>query len=302
MKQGSQEWLEVRRGKITSTDAPIIMGCSKFGDTPLMLWKRKSGLSPEKARNAAMQRGHDLEGEARDCFTRMTGIHVYPRVVFSDKYDFAMASFDGIDLDDTCFVEIKCPNKDDHAMAAQGMIPEAYQWQMYHQWACFPTAQAAYYFSYFNGEGILVMLDKDKDVIADLMEKEQEFYECLITGTPPALTEDDRVTVEADFEILNACNRYLEWDKVYKEAEEQRELAKKFLVDQGDEGHVEFCINGESILTMDRVMRKGSIDWGALCKDKGISVEEQESYRKPQIGYYSLSASKPAAQELRHTG
>jgi putative phage-type endonuclease len=61
-----EEWLEVRKGGIGSSEVATIVGLNPW-ETPYQLWRRKTGLDAPKAENAAMRNGHHLE----DAVSRM---------------------------------------------------------------------------------------------------------------------------------------------------------------------------------------------------------------------------------------
>ena len=145
MEQGSKEWLQVRRRHIGASDAPVIMGVSPF-KTVYELWMEKLGTGRTSV-NAAMQRGLDMEGQAREHFSMMTGIEVKPSASFSRSVEFMMASLDGISSDGLTIVEIKCAGQADHGLAVKGQVPEHYMPQLQHQMAVCEVKEL-YYFSY----------------------------------------------------------------------------------------------------------------------------------------------------------
>lgn len=198
--QGSSEWKALRKTKVTATDAAVIMGLNPW-KTPLQLYEEKLDLVPEKPRNAAMQRGIDLEEEARACFERMTGTVVFPRVLVRD---WQMASLDGIDFEDTCLVEIKVPAKKTHEMAKRNVIPAYYRCQVMYQ-IHLTNLDHGNYFSYrphpmiessdFEGlvkspfedweEGIIIPVERNEEFIKDMVQACWQFYECLVNKVPP---------------------------------------------------------------------------------------------------------------------
>lgn len=133
MEQGSIEWLNLRKTKITATDSCVIMGASHW-KTKIQLYHEKMSPENKNFTNAAMQRGIDLEPVARDLFFIKTGIQMHPQVVVSD---WAMASLDGICDMGMHILEIKCPGPKDHAIALEGKVPDHYYPQLQHQmWVC----------------------------------------------------------------------------------------------------------------------------------------------------------------------
>ena len=175
-EQGSEEWLAFRRNKIGASDAPVIMEISPW-KSPYELFIEKA-FAEEQPMNHRMLRGKELEEDARKEFEKITGIIMQPCVVTHPENEWMIASLDGMDFDCTTFVEIKCPNKKDHAYALQGIIPEKYYPQVQHQIAC-TGMEKGYYFSYDGKKGALVTITRNEDYIKNMIEKEEKFYEYL---------------------------------------------------------------------------------------------------------------------------
>lgn len=55
-----EEWLEVRKSGIGSSEVATILGLNPY-DTPYLLWRRKIGLDEPKSETFAMKAGHYLE-------------------------------------------------------------------------------------------------------------------------------------------------------------------------------------------------------------------------------------------------
>lgn len=196
LMQGSQEWKDVRKTKITATDAAICMGLNPYKDI-FQLYEEKMDIIPEQPKTAAMLRGSLLEEPARLLFEKMTGITVFPYVVIKD---WQMASLDGIDLDETHMVEIKAGGKKLHDMAKKKRVPPYYRCQMMHQLHLKPHLKEMSYFSYQPAtlnedgdvikpeEGIIIEIKRDDDFIEEMVKAEWYLYECLRNRTPPKLT------------------------------------------------------------------------------------------------------------------
>ncbi len=160
--QGSDEWLELRKIKITATDASIIMGVNPW-KTPLQLYKEKTSDISNTYTNERMQRGLDLEVEARELFIIQTGIEVQPKVIVKD---WLMASLDGMSECGNYVVEIKCPGEKDHALALKGKVPDHYYPQLQHQmYVC--DVNEMYYFSYDGLDGVIVNVQRDDNYMYD---------------------------------------------------------------------------------------------------------------------------------------
>lgn len=180
LEQGTSEWLELRKTKITATDASSIMGVSPW-KTKQQLYYEKLSNDPPSPPNAYMQRGIDLEDLARELFIVKTGIHVFPKVVIKD---WAMASLDGMSSCGKHIVEIKCPGSKVHKTSVSGNIPYYYYPQLQHQmYVC--SVQMAYYFSFDGIDGVLVKVRRDDEYIEKMVDEELKFYYCLMNKVPP---------------------------------------------------------------------------------------------------------------------
>lgn len=177
VKQGSPEWLEWRRSKITATDAAIILGSSPYSNIH-QLRAEKLDLIDRPPMNFAMQRGKDLEDEARQEFEEMTGYVMIPRVVEHTTHSWMGASCDGIDVFGQHLLEIKNNGKKNHKLATQGIIPSHHYPQIQHQLEV-TGLNMCYYFSFNGKEGVIVRVFRDAHFIEKMIEKEMDFYEML---------------------------------------------------------------------------------------------------------------------------
>lgn len=189
--QGTPEWETFRRDKIMASEAPIIMGTSPWM-TPLELfWSKIEGSS--QVRNPGMTRGIILEPEAREAFEAICGAKVEPKVITHPSEEWMGASVDGINEEAGVLVEIKCPNELDHFLALKGEIPEKYQAQLQHQMYVCQFLQM-YYFSYRPNHPQpcgLVVVGRDGVYVSELLKKERDFYEKLMSKEPPDPNERD---------------------------------------------------------------------------------------------------------------
>ncbi len=203
LEQRSPEWLEYRRAGIGASDASSIMGVG-FKSQYQLFHDKMSGR--ETVVNAAMQRGIDMEEAARQEFIKMHGISVSPAVVENDLFSWQFASLDGMDVLQEFFVEIKCPGPKNHEVALNGLIPETYYPQLQHQF-CVTGMKEGYYFSFDGNEGVLLEVKRNDDYIANLLEKEKEFYNRMCNFDPPLLVDKDVIVLD-DPEWNEVCAEY----------------------------------------------------------------------------------------------
>lgn len=287
--QGTEEWLDLRRSSVTASDAPIIMRKSPW-KKPDQLLKEKLGLLPTPYASDAMLRGQKLEEPARCLFEEMTGITVFPAVVFHKGHSWMIASLDGLSIDGKTMVEIKCPGEKGFAEAERGRIPEHYNIQMQHQMLCTGLSKCLYFV--FNGErGVLLECERDDALIELLIEKEKVFYECLISNSPLPLEESDYLTI-GDAEEVALAWEYAKVKRQIDDLKKREEDLKKKLIERSDDGNFVVADIDGPIIKFTRTMRDGAVDWDQLCIDKKISDATIKKYRKAQIGYYTAKVMR----------
>lgn len=279
IEQNTQEWLEMRKTKVGASDCPIILGMSPW-KTPYQLWEEKLGLKELPSMSPAMRRGHDLEEEARRKYEQYTGNIVMPEVVLHKDLKWMMASLDGISMSKDCIVEIKCPGKKDHDLAAQGKIPDKYYPQLQHQLEVSGLSHM-HYFSYNEQDFHMVEVEKDESFVADMLVKEKEFYKNMVDFIPPTLSDKDYIAKIDDEWKINA-KIWLEKKKILDIAKkEEDEYRKKLIEISGNQN----CTGGG--IKLRNFPRKGSVDYAKIEELKNVDLEK---YRKPPINVWRISA------------
>jgi putative phage-type endonuclease len=276
MQQNTPEWLEMRKKYIGASDAPIIMGVSPWA-TPLQLWERKLNLCEEKTQTQAMKSGNDLEPIARENFEKIAGVSVVPKVIFHPRNKWMMASMDGISSSGKTAVEIKCPfNPRDHETALKGEIPEKYVPQLQHQMeVC--DLDRIFYYSYYQGKGVLLELDRHERYIQEMLREEESFYRCMKEMEPPRLTDRDFIE-RWDSEWQDLATQWAtiqQQMKIYQDQEE--ELRKRLILISGG-------MNTTGCgLRLTKVVRKGSVDYKSIPELKNVDLDQ---YRKePSLSF-----------------
>lgn len=109
-EQRTDEWYAIRKGKMTASNAETIIANGKGLETYIynLMAEYYSSAEKENYINADMQRGIDLEPEARLEFEFYTGLDVQ-EVGFIEYNYFIGVSPDGL-IGDDGLIEIKCPN------------------------------------------------------------------------------------------------------------------------------------------------------------------------------------------------
>jgi putative phage-type endonuclease len=271
LAQRTPEWLAFRKGHIMASDAPVIVGASKWR-TPFQLWEEKLGLSEGQPSNPAMKFGTENETVALDLYCSMTGHTMNPVVIGHREISWMGASLDGLDESYPIAVEIKCANAEDHALAKQGIIPIHYYAQLQHQLCCLDHAYM-HYFSYHKGEGVIVKVERDLAYIAYLLRKEREFLDNINNLEPPEKTSLEAIDLADDI-LKKSLDKYDQLCKSIDNLTSEKEALRELIIsyNSGDS----FTCSGYKISTYTPKPRE-SYDTKAM-KEEGIDIEKYKKY------------------------
>lgn len=275
LEQGTNEWLDYRRDKITATDACIIMGASHW-KTRIQLYKEKISGECNTFVTNKMARGVELEPFARSLFINQSGIEVFPKVVVKG---WAMASLDGISKCGKYVVEIKCPGEEMHAIALSGKVPECYIPQLQHQMhVC--DVDFMYYFSFDGWDGVILEVKRDQSYIDKMLSEEKKFFDCLVSKTPPEPQENDYI--ERSDELWEQCaDEYRTLIQTKKDLELQEERLRKQLIFLSGESNTK----GAGI-SLCHVTRKGNVDYSKIPELKNVDLD---LYRKDSSSSWRIT-------------
>ncbi len=275
--QGTQEWLEMRKNYLGSSDAPVIMGVSPWR-TPYQLWEEKQGLLAPQPSNPAMQRGIALEPQARQAYIEHTGTTVVPQVLYHREHKWMMASLDGVDDARSIAVEIKTPGKFDHDIARQGKIPDKYYPQLQHQLEVL-CISVIHYFSWSEESFHLIEVKRDDEYIADMCQKESEFWDGVLNFVPPKKKykkrSDKKWSMLMDRLLIKSCN-------VKLAKKEYAEVRDEAIEEAGDES----CSGGG--LNVLKIPTKGNIAYDKIPELRDVDLEK---YRKPTYTKWRITES-----------
>lgn len=193
IKQNSQEWRSWRGKGLGASDAPAVMGDSPW-TSPFELWLEKTGLFERPPANefqkAAMKRGTELEPVVREEFEKHMD-KLFPSVSAEHgTYEYLRASFDGYNEETNTILEIKCPNKLDHAKAVKGAIPPKYKAQVQQQ-LMISGAEKCYYVSWDGKKMAIVEVMADPIYQAQLLEAMIDFWARVCSLQLPDVTDQD---------------------------------------------------------------------------------------------------------------
>lgn len=131
LEQGTEEWFNVRKGKMTASNAYTISVAGKGLDTYIrtVVADLFASHKEEGYKSKAMERGNELESQAKSIYELSNNIDIV-NVGFIEHSEYVGCSPDGL-IGDDGGIEIKCVNNRDYFQLLLGEKPDAsYTWQV----------------------------------------------------------------------------------------------------------------------------------------------------------------------------
>lgn len=183
LEQGSEEWLKERLGKPTASNfAKILTSTGKISaqrDRYLreLVAERVRGSNDSGYSNEWMERGKELEGEARSLFEFCAGLSVTQTgVIYQDERRLWLASPDGLIEEFKSGVEIKCPAPHTHVeYLLGGKVPTEYFCQVQSNMLC-ANAEVWRFMSYCPGMKPFIMVVERNYAWTRMMEEQLESF------------------------------------------------------------------------------------------------------------------------------
>jgi putative phage-type endonuclease len=273
--QGSPEWHEYRQSMRNASETAAVLGISPWL-TPYQLWMVKTGRSTQ-AVTPPMQHGTKLEPEARAAYETHTGNLMQPLVLNEGPYS---ASLDGINLKGDLIVEIKCPFRGKTSPlwkeATEGRVPGHYNAQIQHQFMV-SGASTAHFWVYVEGEGMLITLKRDEELMSLIREAWDDFQQYLDADTPPPLTEADSAQ-RTDAAWAEAAKAYLEAKQAADKTDTALEAARKALV--GLLRHPRESGEGVNVV---KLWKAGNVDYKQIPELRGVNVDRYRGKGREEV-------------------
>ena len=181
VEQGSQEWLELRRGVVTASRfkdviAPSTLKVSASSKKYLYeLVAEALGAYEEIPQTLWMQRGNELEDEARKTFEFITGLCVKQVGFVLHDSETIGVSPDGL-IGDNSGLEIKCPKASTHIKyLLDGKLPTEYKLQvMGNMWV---TERDTWWFMSYHPDlkPFIIEVKRDDEYIAKMSKELLDF-------------------------------------------------------------------------------------------------------------------------------
>ncbi|WP_300627027.1 YqaJ viral recombinase family protein [Pseudomonas sp.] len=130
--QGSAEWLALRAQYRTASEAPAMMGASKYQSRTDLLIAKKTGITPDvtPSQQYVFDKGHATEALARPLTEALIGEELYPIVATEGNL---LASMDGATMLGETLFEHKLWNESVVAQVKAGDLAPHYYWQLEQQ-------------------------------------------------------------------------------------------------------------------------------------------------------------------------
>lgn len=268
--QGTKEWHDHRAKSRNASETPVVLGVSPW-QTPYQLWLVRTGRAEQKV-TFPMRRGIELEPAARCAYETITGQIMEPSVLSEGQYS---ASLDGITLDGSLVLEIKCPMKgrdsDLWKAVAAGTLPDYYGWQIEHQ-LMVSGAKLAHLWVFDGTEGLLLEVPANPARWPEIHAAWDSFMKHIQTDTQPPLTDRDS-RVRDDMAWRDAAQRYLVARKRSEDAAAALDEAKAGLLALASHPSESGC--GVSVT---KFWKRGAVDYKKVPALLGVDLE---MYRGP---------------------
>ena len=145
--QGSEEWQAARTKYFTASEAPAMLGLSKYQSRQELLRQKATGSTPEvsEQKQRMFDRGHAAEAAARPIVEEIIGDELFPATGTLEVEGLQLlASFDGITMDESIVWENKLFNASLFADITAGELDDHY-WPQLEQQLLVSGADKAYF-------------------------------------------------------------------------------------------------------------------------------------------------------------
>lgn len=186
LKQGSEDWHEIKNGKISGTRAKSVMVKKDISNAvifdEIMSERNTTFKYTEGFTSDAMKRGIELEPIAIKEVEKQTGVLFYEAGLLI-RNDNHIHSPDGISGCETIGLEVKCPSAKTHnSYVREGKIPLEYVYQIVNYFAMSESIEKVIFASYhpdynlkplflleINRQSVIFTSKKDSDTIENLV-------------------------------------------------------------------------------------------------------------------------------------
>ncbi|EAL6213189.1 hypothetical protein DT239_08355 [Campylobacter coli] len=263
LEQGSPEWLNFRKGKIT---ASIVASC---------IGEKGAFLSKEKAKeliqgvyepyvSEAMKKGREYEELIRSKMEFIIGKDITPIVIQSLENELFMASLDGIDNEKTIYEFKYSTNNEEYEQVLKFKKPS-------------PKYYAQVQFQLFVGgfeKCVFVVLNENDDLTYCVVKSDKEYQDFMLRKIDEFI-KDYLVNQKSDYKELedtkakNLTIEIIRLENTIKPIKEKLESLKKELI---------ALANGEKARCLDITIypqSRTTIDYKGFLEQKNITVPKE---------------------------
>ena len=172
------KWLKYRKKGIGGSDAGAVCGLNPYR-TAMQVYYDKTSNDVEEIDNEAMRQGREFEDYVARRFTEETGKKVRRAnaMFYDEKNPFMLADVDRMVVGENAGLECKTASPYMSDKWQDGKIPFSYQIQCYHYMSICNTDSWYIAVLIYGREFKFYKLERDEDMIADLIHIEKEFWE-----------------------------------------------------------------------------------------------------------------------------
>lgn len=214
--QGSIEWHIARLGVVTASEFDKILtpvkldkSTSATGYRYRLLAEWLTGKPLESYTNRIIERGSEMEAEARDYYRFLTDTDVKEvGFIYQDEKKLVGCSPDGVICDGNTIikgVEIKCPDAHTHVgYLLNGTLPREYILQV--QGSMFVTGLSSWDWMSYHPDmrTIKLTVRRDEKIMVALMGALSDFIERMLWERKQLKREPTKAALEASLEMLAA--------------------------------------------------------------------------------------------------
>ena len=176
LRQNTPEWMEWRNSGLGASDASTILGMNPW-KTREDLLKSKRGTGGEFVESEAMRKGHAYEPLARASFIRITGERVRPVCLRSLRWEWLLASMDGMTFDRIQGVEIKCGESCYRHVFDYSRPPAYYVPQLQQQMAVANLNWIWFFAWYPQRKPLALKIDRNDSMIRRIVQETRQFWD-----------------------------------------------------------------------------------------------------------------------------
>ena len=253
------EWLMKRKCGIGGSDASSILGLNPYKSSMAVYIDKideeirynqvdnglkENAVPKNNETNYKMELGNKLKGFVANEFMLMTGkkVRSINGILRNDKYPFAIANIDRAVVGEKAFLECKVTNSFNKKEWSK-TVPIHYQIQMNHYMAVTGASHCYVAALIGNEELVIHKLERDKDLIDEIMKLEEIFWNNCVLGddfpmpdgssdyskTLDVLYKDSKDEELILFEAESILDRYDEVLSLYKGFEKEKKAIEQYL-------------------------------------------------------------------------